>query len=78
MSEIDTQTVEEEVVMLSGMVEELERSIETAHESKRKLISIRAALASSIGMELPVNDDKSQLNLTLVDGEETDVDKGED
>ena len=77
MSEIDTQTVEEEVVMLGGMIEELDNGIETAHESKRKLISIRAALAHAIGMELPVND-KSQLNLTLVDGEETDVDKGED
>jgi hypothetical protein len=78
MSELDTQTVEEEVVLLSGMIEELDKSIETAHESKRKLVSIRAALASAIGIELPV-DDKSQLDLTfVVDGEETNVDKGED
>jgi hypothetical protein len=77
MSEIDTQTVEEEVVMLGGMIEELDNGIETAHESKRKLISIRAALAHAIGMELPVKD-KSQLNLTLVDGEETDVVKEEE
>jgi len=77
MSEIDTQTVEEEVVMLGGMIEELDKSIETAYESKRKLISIQTALASTIDMELPVND-KSQLNLTfVVDGEEANVDKVE-
>ena len=69
MSEIDTQTVEEEVVMLGGMIEELDNGIETAHESKRKLISIRTALASAIGMELPVSN-KDQLNLTFVVNEE--------
>tara|TARA_R110002020_G_scaffold304571_2_gene520346 strand:- start:1389 stop:1616 length:228 start_codon:yes stop_codon:yes gene_type:complete len=67
MSDFNSQTVEEEVVMLSGMIEELDNGIETAHESKRKLISIRAALASAIDMELPA-DDKSQLNLTFVAG----------
>jgi len=69
MAGFDEKTVKEEVVMLGGMIEELDNGIETAHESKRKLISIRTALASAIGMELPVSN-KDQLNLTFVVNEE--------
>ena len=69
MSEIDTQTVEEEVVMLGGMIEELDQTVVWAQQNRQKLVSIRAALASSIGIELPA-DDKGQLELSLVAGEE--------
>jgi hypothetical protein len=78
MADFDEKTVEEEIVMLGGMIEELDNSINTAYESKHKLISIRAALAGSIGMDLP-SEDKNQLDLTLVmDGEEVDVSKEEE
>ena len=65
MSAFDTQTVEDEVVMLGGMIEEIDTSIASAHKTKQKLVSIRAALASAIGVELP-SVDESQLHLTLV------------
>lgn len=77
MSAFDTQTVEDEVAMLGGMIEEIDTSIATAHETKQKLVSIRAALASAIGVELP-SVDESQLHLTLVgegEGIEITVDK---
>jgi hypothetical protein len=77
MADFDEKTVEEEVVMLGGMIDELDNSINTAYESKHKLMSIRAALAGAIGMSLPA-EDKNQLDLTLVmDGEEIDVAKEE-
>jgi len=77
MADFDEKTVEEEVVMLGGMIDELDNSIKTAYESKHKLMSIRAALALAIGMSLPA-EDKNQLDLTLVmDGEEVDVAKEE-
>tara|TARA_Y100001972_G_C7466296_1_gene237692 strand:- start:16 stop:252 length:237 start_codon:yes stop_codon:yes gene_type:complete len=77
MADFDKKTVEEEVVMLGGMIDELDNSIITANESRHKLMSIRAALAGAIGMSLPV-EDKNQLDLTLVmDGEEVDVAKEE-
>ena len=77
MADFDEKTVEEEVVMLGGMIDELDNSIKTAYESKHKLMSIRAALAGAIGMSLPA-EDKNQLDLTLVmDGEEGDVAKEE-
>ena len=77
MADFDEKTVEEEVIMLGGMIDELEKSIDTAYESKHKLMSIRTALAGSIGMDLP-SEDKNQLDLTLiVDGQETEVEKGE-
>jgi len=77
MADFDEKTVEEEVVMLGGMIDELDNSINTAYESKHKLMSIRAALAGAIGMSLPA-EDKNQLDLTLVmDGEEVDVAKEE-
>jgi|TARA_Y100000004_G_C8780220_1_gene354648 hypothetical protein len=77
MADFDEKTVEEEVVMLGGMIDELDNSINTAYESKHKLMSIRAALAGAIGMSLPA-EDKNQLDLTLVmDGEEVDVVKEE-
>lgn len=77
MADFDEKTVEEEVVMLGGMIDELDNSIKTAYESKHKLMSIRAALAWAIGMSLPA-EDKNQLDLTLVmDGEEVDVAKEE-
>jgi|TARA_R110002020_G_scaffold13974_4_gene49807 hypothetical protein len=78
VADFDEKTVEEEVVMLSGMIDELDNSINTAYESKHKLISIRAALAGAIGMSLPT-EDRNQLDLTLVmDGEEVDVVKEEE
>lgn len=77
MADFDEKTVEEEVVMLGGMIDDLDNSINTAYESKHKLMSIRAALAGAIGMSLPA-EDKNQLDLTLVmDGEEIDVAKEE-
>jgi|TARA_R100000664_G_C2759158_1_gene148666 hypothetical protein len=77
MADFDEKTVEEEVVMLGGMIDDLDNSINTAYESKHKLMSIRAALAGAIGMSLPA-EDKNQLDLTLVmDGEEVDVVKEE-
>ena len=65
MPDFDAQTIEEEIVMLGGMIEEMDNSIATAHESKQKLVSIRHALASAIGAELP-SVDSNQLDLTLV------------
>jgi len=73
MADFDEILVEEEVIMLGGMIDEIEKSIAAAHESKLKLTAIRAALAVAIGMTLPA-EDKNQLDLTLVmDGTEVDV-----
>ena len=73
MSEFDPHIIVEEVIMLGGMIDEIDRSIATAHESKEKLVAVRAALASTVDIELPA-DDKSQLKLSLVgEGEEVEL-----
>ena len=78
MADFDEILVEQEVIMLGGMIDEIEKSIATAHESKLKLTAIRAALAGAVGMDLPT-EDNNQLDLTfVVDGQETEVEKGED
>tara|TARA_Y100000356_G_scaffold21850_1_gene15486 strand:+ start:57 stop:293 length:237 start_codon:yes stop_codon:yes gene_type:complete len=73
MSMLDEQVVEEEIAMLTGMLAEIDTSIQTAKENKDKLSTIRAALIKSIGKELPV-EDKDQLDFSLVvDGEEVEA-----
>tara|TARA_Y100000361_G_scaffold51274_1_gene44773 strand:- start:2345 stop:2581 length:237 start_codon:yes stop_codon:yes gene_type:complete len=73
MSMLDEQVVEEEIAMLTGMLAEIDTSIQTAEENKDKLSTIRAALFKSIGKELPV-EDKDQLDFSLVvDGEEVEA-----
>ena len=73
MSMLDEQVVEEEIAMLTGMLAEIDTSIQTAKENKDKLSTIRAALFKSIGKELPV-EDKDQLDFSLVvDGEEVEA-----
>tara|TARA_R100001082_G_scaffold99253_1_gene67884 strand:- start:694 stop:930 length:237 start_codon:yes stop_codon:yes gene_type:complete len=73
MSMLDEQVIEEEIAMLTGMLAEIDTSIQTAEENKDKLSTIRAALFKSIGKELPV-EDKDQLDFSLVvDGEEVEA-----
>lgn len=78
MADFDEKLVEEEVIMLGGMIDEIEKSIATAYAGKHKLTAVRTALAGSIGMDLPT-EDNNQLDLTfVVDGQETEVEKIED
>lgn len=73
MSMLDEQVIEEEITMLTGMLVEIDTSIQTAEENKDKLSTIRAALLKSIGKELPA-EDENQLDFSLVaDGEEVEV-----
>ena len=59
--------------MLTSMIAELDDQLEQTKQGRIKLINIRAALASSIGEELKV-EDKDQLSLTfVVDGKETEI-----
>ena len=43
MADFDEILVEQEVTMLGGMIDEIEKSIASAHESKRKLVAVRKA-----------------------------------
>mgnify|MGYP003137291135 FL=1 len=71
MADFNHTTIEEEITMLGGMIEELDTQLEQTKQGKIKLVNIRAALASSIGVDLKT-EDKDQLNLTfVVDGKET-------
>tara|TARA_R100001440_G_scaffold10008_1_gene18395 strand:+ start:3814 stop:4044 length:231 start_codon:yes stop_codon:yes gene_type:complete len=71
MADFNHTTIEEEITMLGGMIEELDTQLEQTKQGKIKLVNIRAALASSIGVDLET-EDKDQLNLTfVVDGKET-------
>ena len=78
MADFDEILVEQEVTMLGGMIDEIEKSIASAHDSKRKLVAVRTALAGAIGVDLPT-EDNNQLDLTfVVDGKKTEVEKDED
>jgi len=73
MADFNHTVIEEEITMLGGMIDELDTQLEQAKQGKIKLVNIRAALASSIGVELEI-EDKDQLNLTfVVDGKETEI-----
>ncbi|GEM_PF-2659976 len=73
MADFDHTTIEEEIKMLTSMIAELDDQLEQTKQGRIKLINIRAALASSIGEELKV-EDKDQLSLTfVVDGKETEI-----
>tara|TARA_R100001015_G_C4634224_1_gene200324 strand:+ start:676 stop:906 length:231 start_codon:yes stop_codon:yes gene_type:complete len=73
MADFDHITIEEEIKMLTSMIAELDDQLEQTKQGRIKLINIRAALASSIGEELKV-EDKDQLSLTfVVDGKETEI-----
>ena len=73
MADFDHTTIEEEIKMLTSMISELDDQLEQTKQGRIKLINIRAALASSIGEELKV-EDKDQLSLTfVVDGKETEI-----
>ena len=63
MADFDEKLVEEEVIMLGGMIDELEKSI--ARLTRVNTSSCPKALAGSIGMDLP-SEDKNQLDLTLI------------
>tara|TARA_Y100001972_G_C7666701_1_gene337317 strand:- start:6370 stop:6600 length:231 start_codon:yes stop_codon:yes gene_type:complete len=73
MADFDHTTIEEEIKMLTSMIAELDDQLEQTKQGRIKLINIRAALASSIGEELKV-EDKDQLSLSfVVDGKETEI-----
>ena len=71
MADFNHTVIEEEITMLGGMIDELDTQLEQTKQGRIKLVNIRAALASSIGVELEI-EDKDQLSLTfVVDGKET-------
>tara|TARA_R100001510_G_C7566164_1_gene144392 strand:+ start:454 stop:684 length:231 start_codon:yes stop_codon:yes gene_type:complete len=71
MADFNHTVIEEEITMLGGMIDELDTQLEQTKQGRIKLVNIRAALASSIGVELEI-EDKDQLSLTfVVDGQET-------
>ena len=73
MADFNHTVIEEEITMLGGMIDELDTQLEQTKQGRIKLVNIRAALASSIGVELEI-EDKDQLNLTfVVDGKETEI-----
>lgn len=66
----DPEVIQDEVNMLNALIAELEEKIKQLEIQMVSLRHVRAALASSIDVELP-KDDKSQLKLSLlVDGVE--------
>ena len=71
MANFNHTTIEEEITMLGDMIDELDTQLEQTKQGRIKLVNIRAALASSIGVKLEI-EDKDQLNLSFViDGKET-------
>tara|TARA_R110002020_G_scaffold384567_1_gene595568 strand:+ start:1292 stop:1543 length:252 start_codon:yes stop_codon:yes gene_type:complete len=66
----DPEVIQDEINMLTALIAELEEKIKQLEIQMVSLRHVRAALASSIDVELP-KDDKSQLKLSLlVDGVE--------